>query len=131
MGNARCDIRGLPEVMFHLPIAWLIDNVVYGQFVHAYLLSLGFLVTQLMLLRYIIGSKGVSVFAFVILVVGNAFLGTRIDHSIISPMYHFGTFVSVVIGMLLLERVLFATHHWFRWVIGFSLLSFQSYLIYF
>ena len=113
----------IPEVMFHLPIAWLIDNVVYGQFVHAYLLSLGFLVTQLILLRYIVGSRGISVFAFVILVVGNAFLGTRIDHSIISPMYHFGTFVSVVIGMLLLERVLFATHHWFRWVIGLSLLS--------
>ena len=111
-----------PEILFHFPIAAMVPNVAMAQVVHAYCLSLGFLVAQAVLLRYIAGPKAIGWIGLSLLTLGNALLGTMIDHSVISPMYHFGTFVVLLFGIVVLDRALLSSSHGLRWIFALTAL---------
>ena len=106
-----------PEILFHFPIAAMVPNVAMAQVIHAYCLSLGFLAAQVALLRYIVGPKVVSWVGVSLLTLSNALLGTMIDHSVISPMYHFGTFVALLFAIVALDRALLSSSHGVRWIV--------------
>ena len=111
-----------PEIIFHFPIAAMVPNVAMAQVVHAYCLSLGFLAAQAVLLRYIAGPKVVGLIGASLLILGNALLGTMIDHSVISPMYHFGTFVALLFGIVVLDRALLSSSHGLGWIFALTAL---------
>jgi hypothetical protein len=47
-----------------------------------------------------------------------------VDHSIISPLYHFGTFIGLLFAMLVLDQALLNADRWRRYSLGLFVLSY-------